>query len=180
MLIDLAIWVQNLGPFADLRSSAYMYPILLSLHLVGLGLFGAMILVTDVRILGWGMRSFTIANVIKNTRWLKRIGLVFTATCGFLLFCSKAEAYSYNAFFQAKLTLFALVIVHALIFRGSVYNRPDEIEGNPALLSRARTAAALSLTLWTCIMICGRGIGYLNSAPNLHFAGLFARLMNAL
>jgi uncharacterized protein DUF6644 len=180
MLIDLAIWVQNLGVFTDLRSSAYMYPILLSLHLVGLGMFGGMILVTDVRILGWAMRGFTIADVINSTRWFKRIGLVFTATCGFLLFCSKAEAYSYNPFFQAKLTLFALVIVHALIFRGSVYNQPDKIEGNPSLLSRARIAAALSLTLWTCIMICGRGIGYLNAPGGLHFAGLLERLTNAL
>ena len=180
MLIDIAIWVQNLGVFADLRSSAYAYPVLLSLHLVGLGMFGGMILVTDVRILGWAMRGFTIADVIKSTRWFKRIGLVFTAGCGFLLFCSKAEAYAYNAFFQVKLTLFALVIVHALIFRGSVYNKPDEIEGNPSLLSRARTAAALSLLLWTCIMICGRGIGYLNSPAGLHFAELLGRLKNAL
>jgi len=180
MLINLAIWVQNLSFFADLRSSGYTYPVLLALHLVGLAMFGGMILVTDARILGWGMRGYAIADVIKQTRWFKRIGLVFTATCGFLLFCSKAEAYYYNTFFRIKLTLFTLVLIHWLVFRGSVYSKPDEIEGNPALLGRAKTAAALSITFWTCIMIAGRGIGYLNAPSGLHFSMLLTPFVNAL
>jgi Family of unknown function (DUF6644) len=180
MLVNLAIWVQNLNFFADIRSSGYTYPVLLALHLVGIGLFAGMILATDIRILGWGMRGYAIADVIKQTRWFKRIGLLFTATCGFLLFCSKAEAYYYNTFFRIKLILFALVLIHALIYRGSVYNQPDAIEGNPSLLSRARIAAGLSLTLWTCIMIAGRGIGYLNAPAGMHFSMLLAPFRNVL
>jgi hypothetical protein len=180
MLINLAIWVQNLSYFTDLRSSGYTYPIFLALHLVGLSLFGGMILVTDLRILGWAMRSTPIADVINNTRVWKRIGLVLTATCGLLLFCSKAEAYYYNDFFRVKLILFALVLVHALVFRGSVYNKADEIDANPALLGRARTAASLSLILWICILIAGRAIGYLTAPSGMHFAGLFAPFTNTL
>jgi hypothetical protein len=180
MLISLAIWVQNLPYFTDLRSSGYTYPFLLALHLVFISLFGGMILVTDLRILGWAMRSYPIADVINRLRVPKRIGFVLAATCGFLLFCSKAEAYYYNAFFQTKLTLFALVAIHALIFRGSVYNKAAALDATPSQLGRARTAAWLSLLLWTCILIAGRGIGYLTTPSGMHFAGLRAPFTSAL
>mgnify|MGYP003704348481 CR=1 FL=1 len=54
------------------------------------------------------------------------------------------------------------------------------IEGNPALMSKGRMAAGISITLWTCIMIAGRGIGYLTAPAGLHFAGLLGRLTNVL
>lgn len=180
MLLSLAIWVQNLSYFTDLRSSGYAYPVILALHLVGMSLFGGMILATDIRILGWGMRSFSIAEVINRTRVFKWVGLLFTATCGFLLFCSKAEAYYYNTFFRWKLFFFTLVIIHALVFRGSVYSKGPELDANPMRQGRARVAAALSLILWSCIMIAGRSIGYMNAPSGLHFAGLFTRFAHAL
>lgn len=180
MLIQLAIWVQNLSYFTDLRSSGYTFPIFLALHLVGMSLFGGMILVTDLRILGWAMRGTPIATVVNNTRIWKRIGLVFAGTFGFLLFCSKAEAYYYNAFFRIKLLLFAMVILHALVFRGSVYNNAAEIDSNPSVLGRAKIAAGLSLILWICILIAGRSIGYLTAPGGMHFAALFAPFANAL
>ena len=168
-MVPLLIAIQNTDFFADIRSSGYTYPVLLALHLVGISIFGGLILVTDLRILGAGMKSISIADVVNRTRMWKRIGLVFAGGCGFLLFCSKAEAYYYNPLFRAKIFLFAMVAVHAIIFKGSIYNQPENIEGNPALMSKARMAAGISITLWTCIMIAGRGIGYLTAPAGLHF-----------
>ncbi|MEQ1946799.1 MAG: DUF6644 family protein [Bryobacteraceae bacterium] len=179
-MIPILIAVQNLSWFTDLRSSAYMYPSLLALHLVGISLFGGLILITDLRILGAAMKSFSIAEVIDRTRSFKQIGFVFAAGCGVLLFCSKAEAYYYNPLFRAKVVLFALVAIHAALFKSSIYNRPESIEGNPALMSKARTAAWVSLILWTCILIAGRGIGYISAPFGLHFAGLLHGVTNAL
>jgi uncharacterized membrane protein len=93
---------------------------------------------------------------------------VCAVTCGFLLFGSKAEEYYYNAFFRAKVTMFLLVGVHALIFRPIVYNRAAELDLAPQIPARAKLAAALSLLLWTGIMIMGRGIGYIDVPFGLH------------
>ncbi|MEQ1883445.1 MAG: DUF6644 family protein [Bryobacteraceae bacterium] len=179
-MIPILIAIQNISVFTDLRSSAYMYPALLALHLAGISLFGGLILITDLRILGAAMKSFSIADVIERTRNLKRIGLVFAAGCGVMLFCSKAEAYYYNDFFRAKVVLFALVAIHAVLFKSSIYNQPESIEGNPSLMSKARAAAWVSLVLWTCILIAGRGIGYIAAPFGLHFAGLLHGGVNAL
>ncbi len=171
MLLSLAIWVENLGFFAFLRSSSYVYPTILALHLCAISLFGAMIVVTDLRLLGLAFRRSSVAAVVDQLRTPKRIGFLFAATCGFLLFCSKAEEYYRNPYFRIKLLLFVLVFLHALVFRARVYNRPAELDGPSGTPPRAKLAAGLSLFLWISILCAGRAIGYFGPQPGvfMHF-----------
>jgi hypothetical protein len=169
MLLSFLIWLENLTPFSSLRSSAYVYPIVLALHLSAISLFGAMIVATDLRMLGWALFDSSIADVITQLRWPKRIGFILAGTCGFLLFASKAEEYFYNAFFRTKMLLFVLVAIHALVFRRSVYGDPSKVARLPSLRRRARLAASLSLLLWLGILCVGRGIGYVAGRPGMHF-----------
>lgn len=162
MILSLALWIQSTPFFSALRSSAYVYPVVMSLHLLGIALFGGLILLTDFRLLGWTMRDFTVSDVVNQLRWPKRIGLILVATCGILLLGSKAEEYYYNIFFRIKLSLLALVFVHGWIFRRSVYFNTAEIDRAPVIPARAKLAASLSLLLWTCVACAGRGIGYLD------------------
>jgi hypothetical protein len=120
-----------------------------------------MILMTDLRLLGWTMRKRSVAEIVNQFRVPKRWGLVLTATCGILMAGSKAEEYYYNAFFRTKLILFALVIVLELVFYRSVYANPTVLDRTPSAPASAKLAAALSLLLWTAIACCGRGIGYI-------------------
>ena len=165
MLLSLAIWIQNLAFFSYLRSSGEAFPTILALHLCAISLFGAMIVATDLRLLGWAFRGSSIAAVVDQLRIPKRIGFLLAATCGFLLFCSKAEDYYYNAFFRMKVSLFLLVAIHALVFRGSVYNEPAKLDEPVGAPLRAKIAAGISLFLWICILCAGRAIGYVQSQP---------------
>ena len=161
MLLSFAQWIQFTTFFTALRGSANVYPIVMSLHMVGIALFGGMILLTDLRLLGWAMRKRSVADVMEQLRVPKRWGLVLTATCGILMAGSKAEEYYYNAFFRTKLILFALVLVQELVFYRSVYANPAALDRAPSIPASAKLAAALSLLLWTSIACCGRGIGYI-------------------
>jgi hypothetical protein len=161
MLLSFVQWLQFTSFFTALRGSAYVYPIIMSLHMVGIAFFGGMILMTDMRLLGWAMRKRSIAEVVNQFRVPKRWGLLLTVTCGFLMFGSKAEEYYYNEFFRAKLILFGLLIAHALVFYRSVYADPAVLDRVPTAPSHAKLAAALSLVLWAAVACCGRGIGYI-------------------
>lgn len=161
MLLSFTQWIQLTGFFTALRGSAYVYPIVMSLHMVGIAFFGGMVLMTDMRLLGLAMRKRSIADVVDQFRVPKRWGLLLTVTCGFLMFGSKAEEYYYNAFFRAKLILLGIVVVHELVFRRSVYANPAALDRAPSIPGNAKLAAALSLLLWTAIACCGRGIGYI-------------------
>jgi len=177
MLLSAAIWLQATDLFTYIRLASYTYAAIMALHLVAISLFGGMIILTDLRLLGWAMRGRPIADLVDQLRWPKRIGFVCAVTCGFLLFGSKAEEYYYNAFFRTKVILFLLVAVHAIIFRPSVYDRAAELDKAPAIPARAKTAAVLSLILWTGIMIAGRGIGYIEVPFGLH--ALLSRIGHA-
>jgi len=170
-LLKLAQWIQSTDWATYLRMSAYIYPSILALHLTGISLFGGAILATDLRLLGVILRNQPVSDVINQLRWPKRIGFLIVATFGFLLASSKAEEYYYNVFFRTKLTLFLLVLVHALVFRRSVYNNAAALDQVKQVPGKARLAAALSLVLWTSIVCAGRGIGYIEPPLNkLHAA----------
>ena len=59
------------------------------------------------------------------------------------------------------MSLLALVAVHGLIFRRSVYENTAALDKAPAIPGVAKLAASLSLVLWLGVAIAGRGIGYI-------------------
>lgn len=169
MVMSFLIWLENLTPFSHLRSSAYTYPGILALHLSAISLFGATIVATDLRLLGVALSDSPPSDVIRRLRTLKRIGFILAAACGFLLFASKAEEYYYNPFFRTKMVLFALIAIHALVFRSSVYGKPAVSDSAWPRPAYARLAAVSSLTLWIAVLCAGRAIGYVEGRPGMHF-----------
>jgi hypothetical protein len=162
MLLSFAQWLQFTPLFTALRPSWYMYPIVMSTHLLGIAFFGGLILMTDLRLLGLVMTKYSVTDVIEQLRWPKRIGFIIVATCGILMLGCKAEEYYYNAFVRIKLPLIALVFVHGWVFRKSVYYNTEEIDRSPQIPGRVKLAAYLSLILWASIACAGRGIGYID------------------
>jgi hypothetical protein len=159
-ILDLFRWIQDTAPMTALRESALVYPIVMTGHLTGMALFGGMIAVTDMRLLGWAMRSTPVADVIDQLRVWKQIGFVMVVGCGAMLLGSKAELYYYNPFYWTKMALLFLVGVHALAFR-SVYRNPAAFPG------KAKLAACLSLLIWVGLVTAGRSIAYWDVPENL-------------
>lgn len=159
-MLSFCQWIQQTAFFTDLRGSAVAYPVILSLHMLAIAFFGAMILLTDLRLLGVAMRNYPVADVLDRFRAPKRFGLALIVTCGVLLFSTKAEEYYYNAFFRTKMILLGLVFLHAFVFHGSVYRKAAEMDRS-GISGQAKAAAALSLIFWLGLVICGRGIGYI-------------------
>lgn len=168
-LLSFAHWVQATDFFTFLRQSWYVYPIVLTTHMVAISMFGGMILIVDLRLLGLAMRSWPVTDVVDQLRVLKRIGLVIVVTCGVILAGCKAEEYYSNQFFWTKMSLLTLIAIHALIFRRSVYGNTAELDKASEMPGRAKLAASLSMILWICVVIAGRAIGYVEpSLERLH------------
>lgn len=170
MLLSFALWIQATGFFTYLRGSGYTYPFILGMHMVTLAMFGGMILMTDMRMLGLAMRRRPVADVIDQLRMTKRSGLVLMVALGILLAGCKAEEYYYNIFFRLKLVFLGLLIIHALTFRRSVYARAAEMDRTGVVPGNARLAAVLSLFLWIGVACMGRGIGYIDPPLGIHAA----------
>lgn len=157
---DFANAVANTGFFTALRESGLPYPIVMSTHLSSIAIFGGAILMTDLRILGFAMKSMSITEVYRQTRIWKRIGFCIMITMGILLAGAKLDKYYDNPYFQIKLLLLCMVGVHALIFRPRVYKKTEAIDQAPAVPGIAKAAAWLSIVLWVGILSMGRWIAY--------------------
>jgi len=157
---SIANAIQNTGFFTAMRESELVYPIVLSLHLTSIAVFGGMILMTDLRLLGLAMQKRTVTDVVTQLRVWKYVGFVIMISCGIMLGGAKFGTYYDNPYFQMKMSLLFLVGVHAMVFRRSVYGNTANIDRAPEVPRVAKVAACLSLALWLGIMSCGRWIAY--------------------
>jgi len=152
--------IQSIDFLAAFSESVLAYPIVLSIHLTCIALFGGMILATDLRLLGVAFKGLTITEVVTSLRAWKRIGGTIMIAMGLLLAASEAEKYAPNPFFWTKMIILGLIGVHALIFRPIVYNKTEELDRSPVIPTKAKVAAILSLVLWTSMFVMGRLIAY--------------------
>ena len=158
--MTIAESIQSLGFITAFRESALVYPIILSTHLACIAIFGGMILMTDLRLLGIALTSQKVSEVVTRFRPWKRVGFCVMVFAGALLGSAKATEYAPNPFFWVKMCLLGLVGVHALAFRPTVYNNTEAIDRAPTLPRNARLAGALSLIIWLGILSMGRLIAY--------------------
>lgn len=159
-LLGFTQWLQLTSIPTAVREDYLPYPTILSLHLTAIALLLGMILVTNLRLLGLAMRKRPVADVIDQLRVPKIIAFLVVATCGVLLASSKAEEYYYNVFFWSKMSVLALIALHGFVFRRDVYRKAAEMDRTGRSPGKAKLAASLSLILWIGVVICGRGIGY--------------------
>ena len=131
MILELFQWLQSLSFMTFIRESGLEYPIVMSTHLTCIAIFGGLIVITDLRLLGWAFKDKSIADVVNGLRWWKRVGFIIMFSMGFTLFGSKAADYYPNPYFWIKMSFLVLVLIHAIVFRPSVYNHPEELDASP-------------------------------------------------
>ena len=158
--MTIAHSIESIGFLSDFSESVLAYPIVLSLHLTCIALFGGMILMTDLRLLGITFKSLTITEVVTSLRPWKRVGGTIMISLGLLLAACEAGKYAPNPYFWAKMITLGLIGVHALVFRPIVYNQTEELDRSPVIPTKAKVAAILSLVLWTTMFTMGRMIAY--------------------
>jgi hypothetical protein len=152
--------IQNSAYFTAVRESGLPYPLILSSHLACIAVFGGLILMTDLRLLGVAMTNIPASVVVARTRPWKHVGLLIMLTLGIHLGGAKLADYYDNPYFLMKMSLLVMVFVHAQVFRKSVYRNPAALDDPKGLPRAAKVAAVLSMVMWVGILSCGRWIAY--------------------
>jgi len=155
---SLLEWIESTDLSTAIREGALPYPIIGGIHLLGIALFGGMLLMTDLRLLGWAMRRRPVSDIVQQFRAWKWAGFVIVAASGLLLAWAEPLKLYRSPAFWVKMALLALVGVHALVFRGRVYGNTAKLD--IAVTAEAKLAAAISLLLWAGLVVSGRLIAY--------------------
>jgi hypothetical protein len=151
-------WIERTDLSTAIREGPLLYPIIGGFHLLAIALFGGMLVATDLRLLGWGMKRMAISDVVEQLRGWKRAGFTLVVVSGVLLGWAEPLRLYRSPSFWVKMILLALVGVHALAFRGDVYRNPSRLDHGGT--TRARVAAILSLILWAGLIVSGRLIAF--------------------
>ena len=151
-------WIESTDLSTAIREGALYYPIIGGVHLLGIALFGGMVLATDFRLLGWAMPRIPVSDIVRQLQNWKRAGFVALTSSGLLLAWAEPQKLYRSPAFWVKMALLALVGVHALVFRARVYGNAGKLD--VAVTTEARLAAALSLLLWAGLIVSGRLIAY--------------------
>jgi hypothetical protein len=140
-----------------MRTSALAYPIANVVHLLGLALLIAPIVLLDLRLLGRA-KHFELAAVSDLlTPWTVS-GFLLLAFAGFLMFSADAGPLSVNRVMQLKVLGIALGVANALLFRLLWGQRLTDWDLRPPLLGRVQ--AVLSILIWLSVGTLGRWIAY--------------------
>ena len=159
-LLSICEWIQNTDLSTAIREGALYYPIIGGFHLLAIALFGGMILAGDLRLLGWGLQSWSVSDVIGHLRVWKWLGFAVVAVTGFLLTWSEPLKCYHSKSFWIKTALLVLVGIHALVFRSKVYSNTAKLDAAPVIPGEAKLAASLSLLLWVGLVLSGRLIAF--------------------
>jgi hypothetical protein len=115
--------------------NSWVFPVIESIHVMGLAAFAGTIVLGDLRTLGVNIPETRL------TIWTHS-GLAAMLLTGAAMFFSDTARYLHNPAFDAKIALLAAALaVHFTLHRRST-----------------RFSAILSLALWTCVVLAARAI----------------------
>ena len=156
MLLPFFEWCEATTIGQAIRESLWLFPVIESIHLLGLAMIGGALLVVDLRLLGFGLRHQPVAQLARSAHpWL--VGsLAVMLTTGISLFLSESIRCYYSPPFWTKMELLLVAILFTFTVRRKVAlaaaNRVGPIWG--------RVVAFVSLALWFGVGFSGRWIAF--------------------
>jgi hypothetical protein len=148
-------WCENARLIVAMRSSLWIFPVIESIHLMGLALIGGAVLMVDLRLLGFGFQRQSVAVVARDAeRWLL-VSLAVMLPTGFLLFMSSAVKCYYLPAFWVKMTALLLALIFTFGVRRRVAMAAETL--SPVT---TKIVAVASMSLWCTVAVAGRFVGF--------------------
>jgi len=138
---------------AEFIKQSWLFPVIQSIHILGLTVLVGTIGLMDFRLLGIGMRRQAPGDLASGLAPWTSGGLLTVFATGPLLFGSDLARYLHNPAFVLKMGLLAAALAaHFTLHRSAVR---DGVMLKPAM---QKVAAVVSLVLWSSVVLAGRAI----------------------
>jgi hypothetical protein len=155
-LLPFIEWTASSGLSRAINTSPSAFAIIESIHLLALSVIGGAVLIVDLRLLGFGIRSQTLEELARDAHpWFVGSWAVMILT-GLLLFVSEPQKLYYSTPFAVKMVCLVLATIFALTVRRKV-TQAGEGRLSPIVM---KLVALVSLALWFGVGAGGRWIGF--------------------
>jgi hypothetical protein len=166
-LHDFQIWligaIDANSPVADVMRTAWAWPVVESIHFIGLCLLIGAIGTFDLRLLGV-LRRVPIA-VVHRFVPFAILGFAINVATGLLFLLTEPDQYILNPAFHLKLLFLVIAGANAGLFYLTSWR---EAFSDRAVLDaprRAKVIAAVSLSAWMLVITCGRLLTFYRPGP---------------
>jgi hypothetical protein len=153
-------WLQETSVGSSVRESLWLFPVIETVHLLGMAALVGTVTVLDLRLLGWMLRRERVSELAGCLLPWAWAGFAVQVVTGTILFSSEAVKIYGNPAFRLKMLLILFAGVHALIFHRTIYRHVATWDDSAALPAGAKVAGSISILLWVAIVAAGRFIGF--------------------
>jgi uncharacterized membrane-anchored protein len=151
---DILKWLYDLPTGALMRDVAFMFPMMETLHFLGLSTLVGSIAIVDLRILGVG-RAMPFEPMLRLIP-LAIAGLVINIVSGFFMFTTDPYMYWPNPAFRIKMVLVLIAAANALWFMYAEQRKIAALDSEKRPDTSVRIVALISIILWVLIILLGR------------------------
>jgi len=152
---DLAYWLSETPLAYALTDSTWLFGTVEAVHVLALTLVFGSIALVDLRLVGLVEPGRDPRQLLQQWLPFTWAGFALAAATGTTMIFANPSGYFTNFFFQGKLVLLLLAGINMIAFHFIASPRLAV----PGALA-PRISGAVSLTLWTSIIVFGRWIGF--------------------
>jgi len=151
-LIDIFYVLEDTFIGEYVRSSIWLFPVIESFHLIGLGILGGSVVLMDFKLMKLIFRGTNKIYVLEQTKIFFILGLSLLILTGVPLFLSEAVKCYYSRAFWIKMIALVIGVLFVYFVR------------NPIIVKKEGTILILigfvSFSIWTVVAASGRWIGF--------------------
>lgn len=153
-------WLYETQIGTGIRESIWVFPVIEGTHLLGIALSVGALCWFDLRLLGLALRDDPVSNVWKHVMPVAFGGFALVFLTGGLLFWAESKTAYHSVHFWIKLALILMAGLNAWLFESKLHKHMHEWDTDAVPPRAAQIAGAVSLVLWTAIIITGRTMAY--------------------
>ena len=160
VILECCRFLESTSISVGIRESIWTYPVIESVHVLGLTLFMGLLLLWDLRLLGVTLRGFAVSRVWRRLFPWIATGAALMVVSGILLFWSDPVRFYGNIFFRIKTFGLVLALLNALAFHFGIEKQLVNWDTADVTPRAAKLAGGVSIFLWAVIIVCGRLVAY--------------------
>lgn len=154
----LASWFEATWVGEQMRNIFWLFPMMETIHFIGLTIMFGSLLVIDVRVIGFGR----FINMHAALKFIPVAIIAFSVNLitGIAFLCADPFRYFPNIAFQWKMGLIVIAGLNALWFWFGEHKELQQLADGEDAEFRAKVIAALSIAIWVAVIVFGRMIPY--------------------
>jgi hypothetical protein len=152
--------IQDSAIGTSIRESIWTFPLIETVHVIGLGISVGILVTLDLRLVGAGMRHISPSQIMKQLKAWYLTGFAAMMISGVFLFWSEAARAYRSPTFRIKILFLVLAGINAAYYEVKYVPKSPDWEKTGIIPTGAKMVGWVSLICWLGVIGFGRWTAY--------------------